>query len=110
MARVIQLITEFRTCDLPNVLALGGPGHATGVPSRFADRRAFPGLSRNEGPAASWVLLMIVLALPVAFLWLPGRRDGGSPGQANPIQRNLAKVGRQAHPLRSSPAPVPGQS
>ncbi len=80
IAVVIQLINEFRTYDLPYVLTRGGPGNATEVLSYFAYRRAFLGLSLNEGAAASWVLLMIVLALTVAFFWLLERRDGRSSG------------------------------
>lgn len=64
---VIQLINEFRTYDLPYVLTKGGPGNSTEVLSFFAYRRAFLGLSLNEGAAAAFVLLLIVLALTVVF-------------------------------------------
>lgn len=76
IAVVIQFINEFRTYDLPYVLTRGGPGNATEVLSYFAYRRAFLGLSLNEGAAASWVLLLIVLGLTVAFFWLLERREG----------------------------------
>lgn len=64
---IIQLINEFRTYDLPYVLTKGGPGNATEVLSFFAYRRAFLGLSLNEGAAAAFVLLLIVLLLTVIF-------------------------------------------
>lgn len=67
---VIQLINEFRTYDLPYVLTRGGPGNSTEVLSFFAYRRAFLGLSLNEGAAASFMLLLIVLALTVVFFAL----------------------------------------
>jgi multiple sugar transport system permease protein len=67
---VIQLINEFRTYDLPYVLTRGGPGTSTEVLSFFAYRRAFLGLSLNEGAAASFMLLVIVLAMTVVFFAL----------------------------------------
>lgn len=81
IAVVIQLINEFRTYDLPYVLTRGGPGNATEVLSYFAYRRAFLGLSLNEGAAASWILLLIVLALTVVFFWLVEQREGAVPGR-----------------------------
>ncbi|MBI2718104.1 MAG: sugar ABC transporter permease [Rhizobiales bacterium] len=71
---VIQLINEFRTYDLPYVLTKGGPGTSTEVLSFFAYRRAFLGLSLNEGSAASFVLLLVVLAMTVVFFSLLERR------------------------------------
>lgn len=71
---VIQLINEFRTYDLPYVLTKGGPGTSTEVLSFFAYRRAFLGLSLNEGAAASFALLLIVLTLTIAFFALLERR------------------------------------
>ena len=70
---VIQLINEFRTYDLPYVLTRGGPGTSTEVLSFFAYRRAFLGLSLNEGAAASFMLLLIVLAMTVVFFALVER-------------------------------------
>ncbi len=69
IAVIIQLINEFRTYDLPYILTKGGPGTSTEVLSFFAYRRAFLGLSLNEGAAASFVLLLIVLGLTVLFFW-----------------------------------------
>lgn len=74
IAVIIQLINEFRTYDLPYVLTKGGPGNATEVLSFFAYRRAFLGLSLNEGAAASFVLLLIVLAMTVVFFAMLERR------------------------------------
>ncbi|MCK0196104.1 sugar ABC transporter permease [Ancylobacter sp. 6x-1] len=74
IAVIIQLINEFRTYDLPYILTKGGPGNATEVLSFFAYRRAFLGLSLNEGAAAAFVLLIIVLALTVLFFWSLERR------------------------------------
>ncbi len=71
---VIQLINEFRTYDLPYVLTKGGPGTATEVLSFFAYRRAFLGLSLNEGSAASFALLLVILALTIAFFALLEKR------------------------------------
>lgn len=71
---VIQLINEFRTYDLPYVLTRGGPGTSTEVLSFFAYRRAFLGLSLNEGAAASFALLLIVLAMTVVFFALLEQR------------------------------------
>ncbi|MEO6610261.1 MAG: sugar ABC transporter permease [Aestuariivirga sp.] len=71
---VIQLINEFRTYDLPYVLTKGGPGNSTEVLSFFAYRRAFLGLSLNEGSAAAFVLLIIVLAMTVVFFSMLERR------------------------------------
>ena len=71
---VIQLINEFRTYDLPYVLTRGGPGTSTEVLSFFAYRRAFLGLSLNEGAAASFMLLLIVLAMTVVFFALLERK------------------------------------
>ena len=70
---VIQLINEFRTYDLTYVLTKGGPGVSTEVLSFFAYRRAFLGLSLNEGAAASFVLLMVVLALTLLFFVMTER-------------------------------------
>ncbi|MBB4285912.1 carbohydrate ABC transporter permease [Roseospira goensis] len=70
IAIVIQLINEFRTYDLPYVLTRGGPGTATEVLSLFAYRRAFLGLSLNEGAAAAFFLLVIILILTIAFFAL----------------------------------------
>ncbi|MEA9391472.1 sugar ABC transporter permease [Acerihabitans sp. TG2] len=74
IAVVIQLINELRTYDLPYVLTRGGPGTATEVLSFFAYRRAFLGLSINEGAAAALALLLIVLAMTVVFFAMLERR------------------------------------
>lgn len=74
IAVIIQLINAFRTYDLPYVLTKGGPGTSTEVLSFFAYRQAFLGLNINEGAAAAFVLLVIVLALTVAFFALLERR------------------------------------
>lgn len=71
---VIQLINELRTYDLPYVLTRGGPGTATEVLSFFAYRRAFLGLSLNEGSAAALILLLIILAMTVIFFAMLERR------------------------------------
>lgn len=71
---IIQLINEFRTYDLPYILTKGGPGNATEVLSFFAYRRAFLGLHLNEGAAAAFVLLVIVLGLTVLFFAALERR------------------------------------
>ena len=71
---IIQLINEFRTYDLPYVLTKGGPGTSTEVLSFFAYRRAFLGLSLNEGAAASFALLLIVLVLSIVFFFVIERR------------------------------------
>lgn len=71
---VIQLINEFRTYDLPYVLTKGGPGNSTEVLSYYAYRRAFLGLSLNEGSAAAFLLLLCVLALTIIFFSLLERR------------------------------------
>jgi multiple sugar transport system permease protein len=75
IAVIIQLINEFRTYDLVYVLTKGGPGIATDLLSYFAYKRAFLGLSINEGAAASFVLLMLVLALTVVFFRIVTRRS-----------------------------------
>jgi multiple sugar transport system permease protein len=67
IAIIIQLINEFRTYDLVYVLTKGGPGIATDLLSYFAYKRAFLGLAINEGAAASFALLFIVLVLTVIF-------------------------------------------
>jgi multiple sugar transport system permease protein len=74
---IIQLINEFRTYDLPYVLTKGGPGNATEVLSFFAYRRAFLGLSLNEGAAAAFVLLLIILTLTVIFFAVLERSPSG---------------------------------
>lgn len=71
---VIQLINELRTYDLPYVLTKGGPGTSTEVLSFFAYRKAFLGLSLNEGSSAAFVLLLIILVMTVVFFWLLERR------------------------------------
>ncbi|QND68876.1 sugar ABC transporter permease [Mesorhizobium loti] len=78
---IIQLINEFRTYDLPYVLTKGGPGNATEVLSFFAYRRAFLGLSLNEGAAAAFVLLLIVLLLTVIFFAVLERSQSGEGRQ-----------------------------
>ena len=78
---IIQLINEFRTYDLPYVLTKGGPGNATEVLSFFAYRRAFLGLSLNEGAAAAFVLLVIVLALTVIFFAVLERSQASESGR-----------------------------
>jgi multiple sugar transport system permease protein len=77
IAVIIQLINEFRTYDLPYVLTKGGPGTATEVLSFFAYRQAFLGLSINEGAAAAFVLLVIVLSMTVVFFAMLERRAKG---------------------------------
>jgi len=74
IAVVIQLINEFRTYDLTYVLTKGGPGTSTEVLSFFAYRQAFLGLQLNAGSAASFVLLLIVLAMTVVFFWMLERK------------------------------------
>jgi len=74
IAVIIQLINEFRTYDLTYVLTKGGPGTSTEVLSFYAYRQAFLGLSLNEGSAASFILLLIVLALTVVFFWTLERK------------------------------------
>lgn len=67
IAIIIQLINEFRTYDLVYVLTKGGPGDSTELLSFFAYKRAFLGLSTNEGAAASFALLGIVLLFSLIF-------------------------------------------
>ncbi len=74
IAVVIQLINEFRTYDLVYVLTKGGPGISTDLLSYFAYKRAFLGLSINEGAAASFILLLMVLFLTVIFFRIVTRR------------------------------------
>ncbi|WJV51907.1 sugar ABC transporter permease [Pectobacteriaceae bacterium CE90] len=74
IAVVIQLINELRTYDLPYILTRGGPGSATEVLSFFAYRRAFLGLTINEGAAAALMLLLIVLIMSVIFFAMLERR------------------------------------
>ncbi|WP_319773747.1 sugar ABC transporter permease [Breoghania sp.] len=75
IAIIIQLINEFRTYDLIYVLTKGGPGVSTELLSFFAYKRAFQGLSLNEGNAAAFVLLLIVLAITVVFFLMLERKD-----------------------------------
>lgn len=74
IAIIIQLINEFRTYDLIYVLTKGGPGVSTELLSFFAYKRAFQGLQVNEGSAAAFVLLLIILAITVVFFWVLERR------------------------------------
>ncbi len=74
IAVIIQLINEFRTYDLVYVLTKGGPGIATELLSYFAYKRAFLGLAINEGAAVSFVLLLLVLMLTIAFFRIVTRR------------------------------------
>ena len=74
IAIVIQLINETRTYDLVYVLTRGGPGIATDLLSYFAYKRAFLGLSVNEGSAVSFFLLVMVLVLTVVFFRLVTRK------------------------------------
>jgi len=74
IAIIIQLINEFRTYDLVYVLTKGGPGISTDLLSYFAYKRAFLGLTINEGSAASFVLLGMVLVLTVLFFRIITRR------------------------------------
>lgn len=74
IAIIIQLINEFRTYDLVYVLTKGGPGISTDLLSYFAYKRAFLGLTINEGSAASFVLLGMVLVLTVLFFRIISRR------------------------------------
>ncbi|MDF2998225.1 MAG: binding-protein-dependent transport system inner rane component [Xanthobacteraceae bacterium] len=74
IAVIIQLINEFRTYDLVYVLTKGGPGTSTEMLSFFAYRRAFLGLHLNEGAAAAFILLLIVLGLTIAFFATLERR------------------------------------
>lgn len=67
IAIIIQLINEFRTYDLVYVLTKGGPGISTELLSYFAYKKAFLGLSTNEGAATSFALLGMVLALTIVF-------------------------------------------
>ncbi|MFZ5790835.1 MAG: carbohydrate ABC transporter permease [Pseudomonadota bacterium] len=74
IAIIIQLINEFRTYDLVYVLTKGGPGISTDLLSYFAYKRAFLGLSINEGAAASFALLFLVLVLTAIFFRIVTRR------------------------------------
>ena len=74
IAIVIQLINETRTYDLVYVLTRGGPGIETDLLSYFAYKRAFLGLSVNEGSAVSFFLLLMVLALTIIFFRLVTRK------------------------------------
>ncbi|SFE19891.1 carbohydrate ABC transporter permease [Roseivivax sediminis] len=74
IAIVIQLINEFRTYDLVYVMTKGGPGISTELLSFFAYKRAFQGLAINEGNAAAFLLLLVVLGITVVFFWLLERR------------------------------------
>jgi len=74
IAIVIQLINELRTYDLPYILTRGGPGNSTEVLSFFAYRRAFLGLSINEGAAAALILLLIVLVMTIGYFVMLERR------------------------------------
>ncbi len=74
IAVIIQLINEFRTYDLVYVLTKGGPGIATDLLSFFAYKRAFLGLSINEGAAASFALLALVLLLTIFFFRIVSRK------------------------------------
>ncbi|WP_163851238.1 carbohydrate ABC transporter permease [Pseudooceanicola aestuarii] len=74
IAIVIQLINEFRTYDLVYVMTKGGPGISTELLSFYAYKRAFQGLAINEGNAAAFLLLMVVLAITVVFFWILERR------------------------------------
>jgi len=80
IAIIIQLINEFRTYDLTYVLTRGGPGTSTEVLSFFAYQQAFLGLSLNEGSAAAFVLLLIVLAITIVFFWVLERNSAGNRG------------------------------
>lgn len=75
IAVVIQLINEFRTYDLIYVLTKGGPGVSTELLSFFAYKRAFQGLAVNEGSAAAFILLLIVLSITVVFFHLLEQRQ-----------------------------------
>jgi len=74
IAIIIQLINEFRTYDLVYVLTKGGPGISTDLLSYFAYKRAFLGLTINEGSATSFVLLGMVLVLTVLFFRIITRK------------------------------------
>lgn len=74
IAIIIQLINETRTYDLVYILTKGGPGISTDLLSYFAYKRAFLGLSINEGAAISFVLLLMVLTLTVIFFRLVTRQ------------------------------------
>jgi multiple sugar transport system permease protein len=74
VAVIIQLINEFRAYDLFYVLTKGGPGVSTDVLSYFIYRTAFLGLNINEAAASSFGLLIVVLALTVAFYMIVIRR------------------------------------
>lgn len=74
IAIIIQLINEFRTYDLVYVLTKGGPGISTDLLSYFAYKKAFLGLSLNEGAATSLILLLLVLVLTVIFFRITARR------------------------------------
>jgi multiple sugar transport system permease protein len=80
IAVIIQLINEFRTYDLTYVLTRGGPGTSTEVLSFFAYQQAFLGLSLNEGSAAAFVLLLIVLAITIVFFWVLERNSASNRG------------------------------
>ena len=70
VAFVFRSIFAFKVFDEIYLLTSGGPGTSTEVLSFFAYRRAFLGLSLNEGAAASFMLLLIVLAMTVVFFAL----------------------------------------
>lgn len=74
VAVIIQLINEFRAYDLFYVLTKGGPGVSTDVLSYFIYRTAFLGLNINEAAAASFGLLIVVLALTATFYLVISRR------------------------------------
>ena len=71
---ILSSINGIMAFDLIYFLTKGGPGTATEVLSFFAYRRAFLGLSLNEGSAASFALLLVVLAMTIAFFALLEKR------------------------------------
>lgn len=65
LAMVIRVADAFRMYDLVYILTGGGPGGSTTVLNTFIYRRSFSDFQFGEGAAASFIVLLIIVAASV---------------------------------------------
>jgi multiple sugar transport system permease protein len=68
VAVLIRMIAAMKTYDLIYILTRGGPGSATETISYSIWKNAFTSLDMGRSAAASFLLLIVILALTVVLI------------------------------------------
>ncbi len=75
VALLLRTIFEFRAFDNIYVLTSGGPANATMTLSQFTYLASFVRFDLSLGAAASWLMLLMSMALCLVFISMVRRRD-----------------------------------